>query len=226
MANQGGSREQHERAGQQSHKNDDMNRGQQGGGERSGQQRAEDFENEGQGGQRGEGERRGGSGNFADDPDRFVELHDPWAVDPPLKDAWLLKIHANRSAFRALLDGEAALARLRQQRAPSSDSDVAPGHLGRWSDGIIGLSYLWEGQVLLAERILRPALLQADADLGRRNPFPCMLAALLAARAPETVGQLWLRQRVGRAGHWLADMAEYSRMNSSWSIPLRVRVRG
>ena len=58
---------------------------------------------------------------------------------------------------------------------------MAPGHLGRWSDGIIGLSYLWEGQVLLAERILRPALLQADADLGRRNPFPCMLAALLAA---------------------------------------------
>ena len=41
----------------------------------------------------------------------------------------------------------------------------------RWSDFIIGLSYLWEGQVLLAERILRPALLQADADLGRRNPF-------------------------------------------------------
>lgn len=73
MANQGGSREQHERAGQQSHKNDDMNRGQQGGGERSGQQRAEDFENEGQGGQRGEGERRGGSGNFADDPDRASE---------------------------------------------------------------------------------------------------------------------------------------------------------
>ena len=124
---------------------------------------------------------RAGAAVFADDPDRFVELHDPWAVDPPLKDAWLLKIHANRSAFRALLDGEPALARLRQQRAPSGDSDVAPGHLGRWSDGIIGLSYLWEGQVLLAERILRPALLQADADLGRRSPFPCTLAALLAA---------------------------------------------
>ena len=73
MANQGGSREQHERAGQQSHKNDDMNRGQQGGGERSGQQRAEDFETEQQGGQRDEEARRGGTGNFAEDPEKASE---------------------------------------------------------------------------------------------------------------------------------------------------------
>ena len=124
---------------------------------------------------------RAGAAVFADDPDRFAALHDPWAVNPPLTDPWLLKIHANRSAFRALLDGEPAMARLRQQRAPRGDLDAAPGHLGRWSELIIGFSYLWEGQVLLAERILRPALLQADADLGRRNPFSCMLAALLAA---------------------------------------------
>ena len=128
---------------------------------------------------------RAGAAVFADDPDRFAALHDPWAVDPPLTDPWLLKIHANRSAFRALLDGEPAMARLRQQRAPRGDLDAAPGHLGRWSELIIGLSYLWEGQVLLAERILRPALLQADADLGRRNPFSCMLAALLAAALRE-----------------------------------------
>src|SRR5690606_25936537 len=51
---------------------------------------------------------------------------------------------------------------------------------------IVGLTYLWEGQILLAERILRPALLQADADLGRRSSFSCMLAALLAAA-------LWVR---------------------------------
>ena len=124
---------------------------------------------------------RAGAAVFADDPDRFAALHDPWAAHPPLTDPWLLKIHANRSAFRALLDGEPAMARLRQQRAPRGDLDAASGHLGRWSELIIGFSYLWEGQVLLAERILRPALLQADADLGRRNPFSCMLAALLAA---------------------------------------------
>lgn len=118
---------------------------------------------------------------FADDPDAFAALHDPWAKDPPLHRAWLLKIHANRSAYRALLDGEPAAARLCLQRAPAGDDALAAVHLRRWSDCIVGLSYLWEGQVLLAERILRPTLLQADVDLGRRNPFSCMLAALLAA---------------------------------------------
>lgn len=77
MANQGGSREQHERAGQQSHKNDDMKkRGQQGGMGRSGQQGgaggpgqqgAEEFGHEQQRGQ------RGGSGNFANDPKKASE---------------------------------------------------------------------------------------------------------------------------------------------------------
>ena len=129
---------------------------------------------------------RGAAAIFADDPDRFAALHDPWAVDPPLTDPWLLKIHANRSGFRALVDGEPAMARLRQQQAPVGGGEAAPVYLTRWSEFIIGLSYLWEGQVLLAERILRPALLQADADLGRRNPFSCMLAALLAAA-------LWVR---------------------------------
>jgi len=46
---------------------------------------------------------------------------------------------------------------------------AAAAYLARWSELIIGLSYLWEGQVLLAERVLRPALLQAAADLGRRT---------------------------------------------------------
>lgn len=64
MANQGGSREQHERAGQQSHKNDDMKRGQQQGGGMgdSRQQSAENFGDKQQVGQ------RGGPGNFANDP--------------------------------------------------------------------------------------------------------------------------------------------------------------
>ena len=164
---------------------------------------------------------RAGAAVFADDPDRFAALHDPWAVDPPLTDPWLLKIHANRSAFRALLDGEPAMARLRQQRAPRGDPDAAPGHLGRWSDFIIGLSYLWEGQVLLAERILRPALLQADADLGRRNPFSCMLAALLAAA-------LWERDQPRDAELALAnrlDVLERSGMPEAVLLAFRTLAR-
>ena len=52
MANQGGSREQHSQAGQQSHKNDDRNKDRQGS-----QQQGEDRNR----GQQGGGEREGGA---------------------------------------------------------------------------------------------------------------------------------------------------------------------
>ncbi len=123
----------------------------------------------------------GGAAVFADDPDRFAELHDPWAEEPPLRDPLLLQVHANRSAFRTLLEGEPALARLRQQQAPADDHGPALAYVSRWGDFIVGLSYLWEGQVLLAAKLLRPALARAEVDLGRRSPFTCMLASLLAA---------------------------------------------
>lgn len=140
----------------------------------------------------------GGAANFADDPDRFAQLHDPWSASPPLQDPLLLRIHANRTAVRTLLDGEPALARLRQQQAPRGAAGAATGYLDRWSDFIISLTYLWEGQVLLAEKLLRPALATAEADLGRRSSFACMLAALLAAA-------LWERDLPEEAGAILAN---------------------
>lgn len=139
-----------------------------------------------------------GAAAFADDPDRFAELHDPWAVAPPLHDPVLLKVHANRSAFRALLQGEPALARLRQQQAPRDDSAPALAYVSRWSDFVVGWSYLWEGQVLLAEQLLRPVLAGAEGSLGRRSPFASMLAALLAAA-------VWERGRPEEAQALLAN---------------------
>ena len=139
-----------------------------------------------------------GAAIFADDPDRFAELHDPWATDPPLRDPLLLQVHANRSAFRALLEGEPALARLRQQQAPRDDRGAHSAYLDRWGHFILGLSYLWEGQVLLAEKMLRPTLAQAEAELGRRSRFACMLASLLAAA-------LWERNTPDEAGALLAN---------------------
>jgi LuxR family maltose regulon positive regulatory protein len=122
-----------------------------------------------------------GAAVYADDPDLFAELHDPWANDPPLQDPALQQVHANRSAFRSLLDGAPALARLRQQQAPRYHQGLAQGYLDRWGDFIVGLAYLWEGQVLLTANLLRPSLALAEAELGRRSPFTCMLAAVLAA---------------------------------------------
>jgi LuxR family maltose regulon positive regulatory protein len=139
-----------------------------------------------------------GAAVFADDPDRFVELRAPWAESVPLTDPTLLQVHANRMAYHALLEGEPALARLRQQQAPRGNIAERAEYTGRWGDLIIGLSYVWEGQVVLADQLLRPALASVEAELGRRNGFSCTLAALLAAA-------VWERDLPGDAAALLAD---------------------
>ncbi len=162
-----------------------------------------------------------GAAVYADDPDRFAALHDPWAQDPPLTDPMLLQVHANRSAFRTLLEGEPALARLRQQQAPSGEQGPAQGYLGRWGDFIVGLSYVWEGQALLAENLLRPTLARAEVDLGRRSPFTCMLAAVLAAAC-------WERNLPDVAGELLAnrlDVLERSSLPEAVLLAYRTMAR-
>jgi LuxR family maltose regulon positive regulatory protein len=162
-----------------------------------------------------------GAAVFADDPDRFAALHDPWAEAPPLRDPLLLKIHANRSAFRLLLEGEPALARLREQRPLPGASQSALAYVSRWGDLIVGLTYLWEGQVLLAEKQLRPALAQAEAELGRRSAFATMLGALLAAA-------VWERNQPAEATALLAnrlDVLERSGLPEAVMLGYRTAAR-
>lgn len=163
----------------------------------------------------------GGAAVFADDPDRFVELHAPWAGAVPLTEPLLLQSHANRMAYRALLEGEPALARLRQQQAPRGNVDHGINYIRRWSELVIGLSYVWEGQVLLAEQLLRPAVASAEAELGRRHRFSCNLAALLAAVALE-------RDLPGDAATLLADrldVLEHSGLPDSLLLGYRTAAR-
>lgn len=139
-----------------------------------------------------------GAAAFADDPDRVVALYAPWSEDPPLRDPLLLKIHGNRLAYRLLLEGEPERARLRQQQALPGAPQTALAYVSRWGDFIVGLSYLWEGQVLLAERQLRPALALAEAELGRRSAFATILGALLATA-------VWERDQPAEAAELLAN---------------------
>lgn len=139
-----------------------------------------------------------GAAAFADDPDRFAALHDPWAEAPPLTAPALLHIHANRTAYRTLIAGQPSLARLKQQQAPVLAREDLQAYLGQWGELVVGLTYIWEGQVLLAEQLLRPTMARAELDLGRRNPFVCMLAAFLAAA-------VWEQNRAEDVGTLLAD---------------------
>ncbi|WP_259460763.1 LuxR C-terminal-related transcriptional regulator [Paraburkholderia sp. BL23I1N1] len=117
---------------------------------------------------------------FADDPDRAGFLMDKWGDTSPVGDAWLQQVHANRLAARALMNGDYAAARGLQRRALHGKTSAACRYVSQWRDYMTGLGYLFEGQMLLAERTLRPALERADTELGRRHPFSCIIAALLA----------------------------------------------
>jgi LuxR family maltose regulon positive regulatory protein len=139
-----------------------------------------------------------GAAVYADDPDRFAVLHDPWRNNPPLHDPVLLHVYANRSALRALLDGDPSLARLHVQHAPHGDSGQALVYVRRWGELFVGMAYLWEGQVKLTENLLQPTLVAAEGELGRRSPLSCMLASLLAAA-------VWELDRAGDAAALLAN---------------------
>jgi LuxR family maltose regulon positive regulatory protein len=159
-----------------------------------------------------------GAAGYADDPDRFSELHDPWAVSPPLTDPLLLAIHANRRTLRALFAGDPAQARRHQQNAPRVETGR---YIGRWGELGTALTYLWEGQVLLTENLLRPALAQAEAEFGRRDPITCMQAALLAAA-------LWERDRPAEAATHLAnrlDVLERAGMPEALLLGYRTAAR-
>ena len=102
-------------------------------------------------------------------------------------------------------------------RRPRGQQEPAHGYLDRWGDFIVGLAYLWEGQILLTVNLLRPTLAQAEADLGRRSPFTCMLASLLAAALWESnepdeaagllANRLDVLERVRPARHGVAGLS-------------------
>lgn len=140
-----------------------------------------------------------GAAYYADDADGYVALFGPWAgAGAPSRDPRLAHMHVNRQAVLAMLGGDPARARRHLQALATGELGHGYPYGQRWGDFITGLSYLWEGQVVLAEQVLAPALARADADLGRRHPLACMIAALLAAAVFE-------RDRLDEAAELLAN---------------------
>jgi len=162
-----------------------------------------------------------GAAVFADDMDRFIALHEPWADAAPVKDSLLARVYANRMGYRALLAGQPAQARLFLQQTPPEGRADGYAYIGRWSELITGLSYIWEGQVQQAAQVLKPALASIEVELGRRNRFSCMLAALLAATA-------WEGDRPAEAAALLADrldILEHSGLPEALLLAYRTAAR-
>jgi LuxR family maltose regulon positive regulatory protein len=125
-----------------------------------------------------------GAAYYADDPDLCIALFSPWTAAPSPAPR-LAQMHLNRMAMMAIMQGEPAQARNHLKSAASADAGKAYRYGARWADFIVGMSYVWEGQVRLAEDVLRHAASDADAELGRRHPLSCMIAALLATAVYE-----------------------------------------
>ncbi|PWR18326.1 LuxR C-terminal-related transcriptional regulator [Zavarzinia compransoris] len=126
-----------------------------------------------------------GAAYYADDPEACIAVFQPWIERKPVLPPRLATNHVNRLAMITLFRDGPGAARDVYQTLPVEDRKGAPSTALLWSRLITGLTYVWEGQVRLGEGDLRVALAEAEADLGRRNPLVCMLAALLAVAVYE-----------------------------------------
>jgi LuxR family transcriptional regulator, maltose regulon positive regulatory protein len=127
----------------------------------------------------------GGAAYYADDPDRCLAHLEPWIESFPLRDPRLVQLHANRQALLAILTGNPGHARRYIPMVSGTESYKSYRYVRWWGNFITGLSYLWEGHIVLAEDVLRPALEGIEAGLGRRHPLACMIASLLATSVYE-----------------------------------------
>jgi LuxR family maltose regulon positive regulatory protein len=117
---------------------------------------------------------------FADRIDEMANKLAPWKDHEPSSSPTLCAIHANCVAIAQIYRGNPEQAR-RVIRA----AHVAIPHRGveavkGWGEWGIGFSYLWEGQVKLAQESLTEPSRCVDEAIGRRNGVSAMLASALA----------------------------------------------
>lgn len=135
---------------------------------------------------------------FADDFHSIERFISPWSDSLPSQSIILRTVSTNQLALLAVYRGAPEQARYCYQQLPP-DSILKVGEYTRgWSAWVVGFSYLWQGQVLIAEDILRPALTRAEGECGRRSPIAVMLASALAL-------VFWERDFASDIGALLAD---------------------
>jgi LuxR family maltose regulon positive regulatory protein len=134
---------------------------------------------------------------FADDIDGMGRIVSNWYEALPTHSMLRRLVGVNQFAFLTLCRGAPDQARHSFRQLPPDDDSAGRYALG-WRDWIIGLCYLWEGQVDLAAQKLEAALTHADAESGRRSPLSVTLAAALAAAQ-------WERNETGVAAALLAN---------------------
>ena len=122
----------------------------------------------------------GAAAFFADDLDGVERIIAPWAGSFPTLPPTRRAVGANQLAILAIYGGMPEKARHYYQQMPVDSALLAGEYTRGWMDWLLGLSYLWQGHVFLAEEVLRPALVRAEEGCGRRSPVAVTLASALA----------------------------------------------
>ncbi len=134
---------------------------------------------------------------FTDDLGRLREFFEPWETafrdQPDLQRI----MGTNLAAVLELFNGKPENANYQIERLHDLPWSPELAYPLCWCGWISGFAYLWDGQPVLAEEVLRRSLSRAESASGRRSPIAVMLAATLAA-------VLWERELFDEAEMLLA----------------------
>ncbi len=135
---------------------------------------------------------------FDDDFEQLRDAIAPWRDSLQEQPEHQQIIGTNLQAVLELFNGKPENANHLLQRLRKFSRAPELSYAQGWTAWLSGFTYLWEGQVALAEDVLRQALSRAEIESGRRSPIAAMLAATLAA-------VLWERELFDEASLLLAD---------------------
>lgn len=135
---------------------------------------------------------------FADDAESMERILSPWLESLSTRPPTLRTVGVSLRAMLKLYRGLPDQARYLLQQLPTELAATSGGYARGVSDWGIGITYLWQGQVIPAGDVLRAALTRAEDECGRRSPIAVMLASALAAVH-------WERDSIDEVASLLAD---------------------
>jgi LuxR family maltose regulon positive regulatory protein len=135
---------------------------------------------------------------FSDRIEEAAALLSEWSLLTPRTENKLQCFLANQQAQICLYRGQPEQARYLFLSAPHESGIPGMESNRSFGDWLVGISYLAEGQVRLAEGVLRTALAHAENVVGRRSQVAVTLATALAAT-------LWERDQTEDVAGLLAN---------------------
>ena len=119
---------------------------------------------------------------FRDEPGRIVAALQGWECTPAFAEPLHVVSMANSRAILDMLSGDSEKARQGLAAAMRRVSrDPAMRMVLGFTDMLVGLSHVWEGNPAKAIAVLQPRLDAAEAELGRRSIAAALQAGVLAA---------------------------------------------